>query len=161
MSTIRTTTVLILLIYTSMLTGCDKLTGAAEQKALDAVAIGYACRVSEKKPEDCMKENDSYSPDSILEGWKDADEALKNKAIELSAKQSAGANGDGNKPTDEKPTEKPAEKLMDKPMDKPIEKPAGSDANKDGKAGGDKPGMTKDALPTGGLKPTDAKGAAH
>jgi hypothetical protein len=59
------------------LTGCDKLTGAADQKIADAEAIGFACRVSQKTPEACMKENEAQSPSSILDGWKSADEDIK------------------------------------------------------------------------------------
>jgi hypothetical protein len=59
------------------LAGCDKLTGAADQKIADAEAIGFACRVSQKTPEACMKENEAQSPSSILDGWKSADEDIK------------------------------------------------------------------------------------
>ena len=59
------------------LAGCDKLTGAADQKILDAEAVGFACRVSHKAPEACMKENETQSPSSILDGWKSADEDIK------------------------------------------------------------------------------------
>lgn len=59
------------------LTGCDKLTGAADQQVANAEAIGFACRVSLKSPEDCMKENDAHSPSYILDGWKAADEDIK------------------------------------------------------------------------------------
>ncbi len=59
------------------LAACDKLTGAAEQKIADAEAIGFACRVSQKQPEACMKENETQSPSSILDGWKSADEDIK------------------------------------------------------------------------------------
>ena len=59
------------------LAGCDKLTGAADQKIADAEAIGFACRVSHKAPEACMKENEAQSPSSILDGWKSADEDIK------------------------------------------------------------------------------------
>lgn len=60
-----------------LLAGCDKLTGAADQKIADAEAIGFACRVSQKTPEACMKENEAQSPSSILDGWKSADEDIK------------------------------------------------------------------------------------
>lgn len=66
----------VLLLLTT-LTGCDKLTGAADQQIADAEAIGFACRVSLKPPEDCMKENDTYSPSYILDGWKLADADIK------------------------------------------------------------------------------------
>ncbi|HEU0282495.1 MAG TPA: hypothetical protein VFQ99_01830, partial [Gallionella sp.] len=66
------------------LVGCDRITGADQQKALDAEAIGYACRISLKIPEDCMKENEALSPTSILSGWKEADKDIKEKAIDPS-----------------------------------------------------------------------------
>ncbi len=61
--------------------GCDRITGAAQQKTLDAEAIGYACRVSQKKPEACMKENETQSPSSVLDGWKSADQDIKEKKL--------------------------------------------------------------------------------
>ncbi|ADL56696.1 hypothetical protein [Gallionella capsiferriformans] len=65
-------------------TGCDQITGAAEQKTSDAEAIGYACRVSLKKPEDCMKENEAQSTSSVLTGWKAADKDIQEKTLDPS-----------------------------------------------------------------------------
>ena len=64
------------------LAGCDRITGADQQKTLDAEAIGFACRISLKTPEDCMKENDTQSPTSLLTGWKEADKEIKEKTID-------------------------------------------------------------------------------
>lgn len=72
----------VLLLSCLTLVACDRLTGAATQKILDAEAIGYACRVSQKVPEDCMKENDAQSPSSVLDGWKAADKDIRDKAID-------------------------------------------------------------------------------
>lgn len=74
----------ILLIAVLALAGCDRITGAGQQKTLDAEAIGYACRISLKTPEDCMKENEAQSPTSVLFGWKEADKDIKEKAIDPS-----------------------------------------------------------------------------
>lgn len=71
-----------LLLACLALVACDRLTGAATQKILDAEAIGYACRVSMKAPEDCMKENEAQSPSSILDGWKQADKDISKKSID-------------------------------------------------------------------------------
>ena len=72
----------ILLIATLALVGCDLINGAADQKNLDAEAIGYACRVSQKVPENCMKENEEQSPTSILKGWKNADRDIEEQVID-------------------------------------------------------------------------------
>lgn len=72
-----------LMVPALFLIGCDKLTGAADQKIADAEAIGYACRVSQKTPEACMKENEAQSPSSVLDGWKSADKDIKEKAIDI------------------------------------------------------------------------------
>ncbi|OGS78663.1 MAG: hypothetical protein A2Z94_00495 [Gallionellales bacterium GWA2_55_18] len=69
-----------LLIAILMLTGCDLING--DQKNLDAEAIGYACRVSQKVPENCMKENEAQSPTSILKGWKAADRDIEEQVID-------------------------------------------------------------------------------
>ena len=74
----------ILLIAALALVGCDRITGADQQKTLDAEAIGYACRISLKTPEDCMKENETQSPTSVLFGWKEADKDIKENTIDPS-----------------------------------------------------------------------------
>ena len=71
-----------LLLSCLCLVACDRITGAATQKILDAEAIGYACRVSLKAPEDCMKENDAQSPSSVLDGWKQADKDISKKTLD-------------------------------------------------------------------------------
>jgi hypothetical protein len=74
-----------LLIAALGLTGCDKvkaLAGIVDQKGLDASAIGYACRVSLKVPEDCMKENEAASPTAILTGWKSADKDIQDGKLD-------------------------------------------------------------------------------
>ncbi len=75
---------LLLPIAALVLAGCDRITGGVDQKALDAEAIGYACRVSLKPPEDCMLDNDTHSPTSILYGWKEADRDIREKLIDPS-----------------------------------------------------------------------------
>ena len=106
-----------------VLTGCDQITGAADQKASDAEAVGYACRVSQKSPEDCMKENDTQSPTSVLEGWRSADDDIKTGKLDpkMSGADMSGKEGEaaaegavkkdekaGDKPVDAKKEEKPA-----------------------------------------------------
>lgn len=71
-----------LLLAASLLPGCEMLSGESDQKIYDAEAIGYACRISQKKPEDCMKENDTQSPSSVLDGWKAADKDIREKVID-------------------------------------------------------------------------------
>ena len=71
-----------LLLSCLALVACDRITGEATQKILDAEAIGYACRVSIKTPEDCMKENEAQSPSSILDGWKQADKDISKKTLD-------------------------------------------------------------------------------
>jgi hypothetical protein len=75
---------LALLIAALGLTGCDRLTGADQQRIFDAEAIGYACRISLKTPEDCMKENEALSPTSILSGWKAANKDIEGQLIDPS-----------------------------------------------------------------------------
>lgn len=71
-----------LLLSCLALAACDRITGEATQKILDAEAIGYACRVSMKTPEDCMKENEAQSPSSVLDGWKEADKDISKKTLD-------------------------------------------------------------------------------
>lgn len=74
----------VLLLTALTLAGCDRLTGADTKKMLNAEAIGYACRVSLKAPEDCMQENESHSPTYILNGWKEADKDINNQVLDPS-----------------------------------------------------------------------------
>jgi hypothetical protein len=77
----------VMLLVALMTTGCDRLSGAADRKITDAEAVGYACRVSLKKPEDCMKENDTQSTTSVLVGWKAADKDIQDKTLDPSMGQ--------------------------------------------------------------------------
>jgi hypothetical protein len=85
------------------LSGCDKITTmlgmptVLDPKELDAQAIGYACRVSKKQPESCMKENDTHSPSQILSGWKSADKDIKSKVIEAGSISESAASAVANK----------------------------------------------------------------
>ncbi|WP_035382643.1 hypothetical protein [Ferriphaselus sp. R-1] len=121
----------LLLLAALALSGCDKLKamrdGAPDPKVLDAEAVGYACRVSQKVPEACMKENDAHSPSSVLAGWKKADGDIKGGHIDptmsnvvpvaASAPAAADAEAEGGK--DEKTADAKAEEKSGK-----HEKPA-------------------------------------
>jgi len=98
----------VFLMAMTLLAGCDKLTGAADQKIADAEAIGYACRVSQKTPEDCMKENEAQSPSSVLDGWKSADKDIKEKAIDITMSSPPAAmdtTAEAAKPAEKAPSE--------------------------------------------------------
>lgn len=98
-----------LLLIALLLAGCDKLTGAADQKIADAEAIGFACRVSGKTPEACMKENEAQSPSSVLDGWKSADGDIKAGKLDpnMSNAASSKKEGEATKPAED--DAKPAE----------------------------------------------------
>ena len=89
--------IVVMLLCILSLSGCDKIKtmmGAppvADPKELDAQAIGYACRVSKKQPEACMKENDTHSPSQILSGWKSADKDIKAKLIDAGPGESSAS----------------------------------------------------------------------
>jgi len=112
-----------LILALLLLAGCDKLTGAADQKIADAEAIGFACRVSAKTPEECMKENEAQSPSSILDGWKAADEDIKGGKLdpgmknEVVAAPEGEAAAEGEAPAEGAPAEgaKPAAEGEAKP----------------------------------------------
>ncbi len=76
------TRLLVPLVAVLLLAGCDRITGEADKKMLDAQAVGYACRVSMKTPEDCMKENETQSPTFILNGWKSADQDINERVLD-------------------------------------------------------------------------------
>jgi len=79
---------LLVLLVALATSGCDKITGmvtgAVDPKTSDAQAIGYACRVSLKKPEDCMKENEAQSTTAVLAGWKAADKDITERTLDPS-----------------------------------------------------------------------------
>ena len=101
------------LVLLIALSGCDRLTGGADKKNSDAEAIGYACRVSFEKPEDCMKENDGQSTTAILNGWKAADKDIQDKTLDPTMGASAQTMGASAVASDAKaqstPEQAPAE----------------------------------------------------
>lgn len=111
---------LVLVLATALLLGgCEMLSG--NDKAKDGESIGYACRLSSKLPEDCMKENDGYTPTSVLEGWKRADKEVKEGKVGPPAKPPAQSQSasEAKAETSEAPAEPPgAEKLV--PETKPV-----------------------------------------
>ena len=63
-----------------LLAGCEfEIPG---QKAKDAAAMGYACRISKKSPEQCMRENPNFSQTAVLDGWREADKDVKDKKVD-------------------------------------------------------------------------------
>jgi len=119
------------------LVGCDRITGADQQKTLNAEAIGYACRISLKTPEDCMKENETYSPTSVLYGWKEADKDIQAKAID----PSMGKNQPAPQPQQSVP---PAAATEIKPVaDKAAESAAAAKSEKPAATAGEKPAAGK------------------
>ncbi len=117
---------LVLLLGAMLLAGCDKITGAANQKIADAEAVGFACRVSQKQPEACMKENEALSPSSLLDGWKAADEDIK--AGKLDPDMSNVASSKQEKDQAAESEKKPEEGQPAEGADKKEEKPAGETA---------------------------------
>lgn len=97
---------LFLLAAALPLSGCEMLNGS--DKARDGESLGFACRISNKLPEDCMKENSTYTPTSILTGWKAADKEALDKQMGIrkdkpaaadAAKTEGEAAPEGDKPT--------------------------------------------------------------
>lgn len=124
---------LLLPIAVLALVGCDRITGGVDQKSLDAEAIGYSCRISLKPPEDCIKENDTHSPTSILFGWKEADRDIREKAIDPNM---------GRPVSHPQPSVPPAAATEGKPVAEKAaavaksEKPAASESEKPAAAAG-------------------------
>lgn len=109
------------LVLLIALAGCDRLTGAADKKNSDAEAIGYACRVSFEKPEDCMKENDGQSTTAILNGWKAADKDIQDKTLDPT--MGASAQAMGASAVASVPDAKPDAKAKSTPEQAPAEPP--------------------------------------
>lgn len=91
------------------LAGCEMLSG---DKGRDGESVGYACRLSDKLPEDCMKENNTYTPTSILTGWKAAGKDIEDRKAS-SHSPATGAEGaakpEGDQPAAEKNPSAPEE----------------------------------------------------
>ncbi len=139
--------VTLLLLAALVLPGCDKVKsamngGAADPKTLDAEAVGYACRVSQKAPEACMKENEAQSPSAVLSGWKKADTDIKGGTIDptmsnvvpVAASAPIEANAEAEDSKDEKATEAKSDDKSGK-HDKPA---TDEKTDKAGKSGADK-----------------------
>ncbi|MDP4030027.1 MAG: hypothetical protein Q8P42_13810 [Gallionella sp.] len=114
----------VLLLAALGLVGCDRITGADQQKTLDAEAIGYACRISLKAPQDCMQENEAHSPTSILYGWKEADKDVQSKVIDPSMGKNPPAPQIQQGAPAAAATENAAASASEKPAAAKSEKPA-------------------------------------
>lgn len=68
---------IIVVLATLMLMGCDKIQSLIDTRAADAKAIGYACRMAQKLPNECMAENPKQPQSYLLAGWQKADEEIK------------------------------------------------------------------------------------
>jgi len=143
-----------LILALLLLAGCDKLTGAAEQKIADAEAIGFACRVSSKTPEECMKENEAQSPSSILDGWKSADEDIKAGKLDPGMKNTAASAAEADAAAGEAAPAGAEPKPAEEGESKKDE--AGKDATKPGQGKKDatRPGEPKkgESSKTGAVK---------
>lgn len=132
----------VLLLAALMLVGCDRITGADKKKVRDAEAIGYACRVSLKVPEDCMKENEAQSPTALLNGWKEADKDISNQTLDPTMGKKDAAQAAAPAPVAATP---------------PAEVPGKAAAEKGGKTKSEKPAPA----PTKSAKGEPEKKATH
>lgn len=78
---------LALLSFALLLTGCDQITALMTdpriaQRALDAKAIGSACRYGLRSIEDCYALNDKVSKSGIFDGWKEMDQYMRDNKID-------------------------------------------------------------------------------
>lgn len=95
-----------------LLAGCNfEIPG---QKAKDAAAMGYACRISKKSPEQCMRESPAFSQNAILDGWREADNDVKEKKVDTDFSapppfKSAVAEGEPPPEGENPPETQPAE----------------------------------------------------
>ena len=106
-----------------LLAGCEfEIPG---QKAKDAAAMGYACRISKKSPELCMRENPAFSQTAVLEGWRDADKDVKDKKVDTNFAVTAPA---AIKPAGEEKTEGEAGAAAAPPTQEGEKKPPEAEA---------------------------------
>lgn len=80
--TIRILGVMLLLLC---LSGCDRLNEIANQAKLNGRAIGAACRHSGRALEDCFQRNPRIGKADIYAGWKEMNEYMASKKIEVVA----------------------------------------------------------------------------
>lgn len=100
------------LILSALLAGCDRLqeeiTGEPGPEVQDAQAIGYACRVSRKTPEDCIADNETHRPSHILTGWQLADYEIHSQLLDPDMTNQPMQTAMGKKLEQEQTQEQPA-----------------------------------------------------
>ncbi|MEJ2794482.1 hypothetical protein WAE56_13790 [Iodobacter sp. LRB] len=106
---------IIMLFGLIALTGCDKVMEVVNKQQANGKAIGAACRHSGRALEDCYRRNIRIPKADIFAGWKEMNEYMQQKKIDVIA------------PPEDEPA--PAEKKVEK-TDASEEKPA--DAEKTG-----------------------------
>ncbi|NHQ86406.1 hypothetical protein HA050_09795 [Iodobacter sp. HSC-16F04] len=101
---------LIIMLFGLMtLTGCDKVMEVVNKQQANGKAIGAACRHSGRALEDCYRRNIRIPKADIFAGWKEMNEYMQQKKIDVIA------------PPEDEPA--PAEKKVEK-TDASEEKPA-------------------------------------
>lgn len=65
------------------LSGCDKLMEVVNKQQANGKAIGAACRHSGRALEDCYKRNARTPKADIFSGWKDMNEYMQQKKIDV------------------------------------------------------------------------------
>ncbi|MDK2123596.1 hypothetical protein [Parachitinimonas caeni] len=65
------------------LTGCERLNDIANQAKANGKAVGAACRHSGRALEDCYRRNPRIAKADIYAGWKEMNEYMLTKKIEV------------------------------------------------------------------------------
>ncbi|WP_410497563.1 hypothetical protein [Chitinibacter sp. S2-10] len=73
----------ILLVLPLLFSGCDQLASKLNQGKTNAKAIGAACRHSGRALEDCYRRNPRAAKADVFEGWKEMNEYMLSKKIEV------------------------------------------------------------------------------
>ena len=74
---------IIILCALISLSGCDKLMEVVNKQQANGKAIGAACRHSGRALEDCYKRNARTPKADIFSGWKDMNEYMQQKKIDV------------------------------------------------------------------------------
>lgn len=80
---LRTLSLAVLLVTT--LAGCDQINEAMNKQKANGQAVGAGCRLSGRSLEDCYRRNPKISKPDIFSGWKDMNEYMQTKKLEVIA----------------------------------------------------------------------------
>jgi hypothetical protein len=106
---LRTLSLAVLLV--TALAGCDQINDAMNKQKANGQAVGAGCRLSGRSLEDCYRRNPKISKPDIFSGWKDMNEYMQAKKLEVIAPRPEGISEESGDAVSDSSSSAPASQV--------------------------------------------------